>query len=170
MEQIIRDYLEEKDDEKYIRIIREEEHKYLQEKCKLELLDVTYFENNYELINSTSKFLNIAVNYLPKIEDDQKQKLNRPDPKPLRPLTFHVKLADANDLSFIRQAFMRKEEWKECRETWLWNLFWVDDLSGLDLNKLLVWQRVNHFPHSHHLTRIDKLKFCLDRQAAKIRN
>ncbi|GAB5366224.1 hypothetical protein AAMO2058_001126200 [Amorphochlora amoebiformis] len=39
-----------------------------------------------------------------------------------------------------------------------WNLSWTWERPIIDFSKLLVWQRVNHFPESIHLTRKDLMK------------
>jgi len=45
----------------------------------------------------------------------------------------------------------------------LWNLMWTWSRPKINYNRLLLWQKVNHFPSSRHLTRKDCLKRNFDR-------
>ncbi|KAF4654898.1 hypothetical protein FOL47_009699 [Perkinsus chesapeaki] len=45
----------------------------------------------------------------------------------------------------------------------VWNLLWTWGRPKLDYSKLLVWQKVNHFPDSKFLSRKDCLKRCIER-------
>ena len=45
----------------------------------------------------------------------------------------------------------------------MWNLLWTWSAPKIDYSRLLVWQRVNHFPNHKHLTRKDRLKRSLEK-------
>lgn len=66
----------------------------------------------------------------------------------------------------ITTSFMRTQNWKElphgCSLRSSWNLFWSWSKPDIDLGKLLIWQRINHFPFNKNLTRKDLLYKNLD--------
>lgn len=61
---------------------------------------------------------------------------------------------------------MRRKLWKElphgCSLRSSWNLFWSWSKPDIDISKLLVWQRINHFPFNKNLSRKDLLYKNLD--------
>eukprot|EP00471_Norrisiella_sphaerica_P001675 CAMPEP_0184486188 /NCGR_PEP_ID=MMETSP0113_2-20130426/7723_1 /TAXON_ID=91329 /ORGANISM="Norrisiella sphaerica, Strain BC52" /LENGTH=949 /DNA_ID=CAMNT_0026867947 /DNA_START=293 /DNA_END=3142 /DNA_ORIENTATION=+ len=49
------------------------------------------------------------------------------------------------------------------RSVGFWNILWTwSRPSSIDFDSLLVWQRVNHFPESLHLTRKDSMKYYIE--------
>jgi tubulin polyglutamylase TTLL5 len=66
----------------------------------------------------------------------------------------------------ITTSFLRRRGWKElphgCSLRSSWNLFWSWSKPEVDINKLLVWQRINHFPFNKNLSRKDLLYKNLD--------
>lgn len=67
----------------------------------------------------------------------------------------------------VTQVFHKKEGWEELPHglglSNAWNLCWTWSKPRLDYSRLLVWQKVNHYPENKHLTRKDCLKRCFDR-------
>lgn len=67
----------------------------------------------------------------------------------------------------IKCAFNRKKMWNELphgldlRNSW--NFMWSWSKIRIDISKLIVWQKCNHFPHSMQLCRKDNLKKNLER-------
>ena len=64
----------------------------------------------------------------------------------------------------------KSEQWEELPPTaqgpgsnFLWNLLWTWSNPKIDYSRLLVWQKVNHFPENKHLTRKDRLKRNIER-------
>ena len=66
----------------------------------------------------------------------------------------------------ISTGFMRRKGWKElphgCSLRYSWNLFWSWSKPDIDLSRLLVLQRINHFPFNKNLSRKDLLYRNLD--------
>lgn len=66
----------------------------------------------------------------------------------------------------ITTGFLRRKLWKElphgCSLRSSWNLFWSWSKPDIDISKLLVWQRINHFPFNKNLSRKDLLYKNLD--------
>jgi tubulin polyglutamylase TTLL5 len=66
----------------------------------------------------------------------------------------------------ITTGFLRRKYWKElphgCSLRSSWNLFWSWSKPDIDVSKLLVWQRINHFPFNKNLSRKDLLYKNLD--------
>lgn len=66
----------------------------------------------------------------------------------------------------ISTGFLRRKNWKElphgCSLRSTWNLFWSWSKPDIDISKLLVWQRINHFPFNKNLSRKDLLYKNLD--------
>jgi len=69
----------------------------------------------------------------------------------------------------VTRSLNRKSDWEELRHglgaasNFLWNLMWTWSQPKIDYSKLLVWQKVNHFPNNKHLTRKDRLKRNIER-------
>lgn len=61
----------------------------------------------------------------------------------------------------ITTGFLRRKGWKQlphgCGLKFSWNFFWSWSKPDIDLSKLLVWQRINHFPFNKNLSRKDLL-------------
>ena len=66
----------------------------------------------------------------------------------------------------ISTGFLRRKEWKElphgCSLRSSWNLFWSWSKPDIDISKLLIWQKINHFPFNKNLSRKDLLYKNLD--------
>ena len=64
-------------------------------------------------------------------------------------------------------AFHRKKRWNELPHgvdlRHSWNLLWSWSKSKIDHNKLLAWQRINHFQQSKNVSRKDFLKKNIER-------
>ena len=62
----------------------------------------------------------------------------------------------------ISRSFSRKKHWNELPHGLdlknSWNLLWTWSKIKIDLNKLLVWQRCNHFSGAKNVSRKDFLK------------
>jgi len=67
----------------------------------------------------------------------------------------------------ISRAFSRKKRWNELphgldlRNSW--NLLWTWSKIKIDISKLLVWQKINHFTGAKNLSRKDFLKRNIER-------
>lgn len=67
----------------------------------------------------------------------------------------------------ISRAFSRKKRWNELphgldlRNSW--NLLWTWSKIKIDISKLLVWQRCNHFSGAKNVSRKDFLKRNIER-------
>ena len=62
----------------------------------------------------------------------------------------------------MSKSFMRKLNWGELPHGMnlktSWNLLWTWSKPQIEFNKLLYWQKVNHFPLNKNLVRKDLLK------------
>ncbi|CBZ54072.1 putative tubulin-tyrosine ligase family protein [Neospora caninum Liverpool] len=67
----------------------------------------------------------------------------------------------------VSSAFRKVGGWKTLPEAphwdYAWNLLWTWHRPRIDYNRLLSFQKVNHFPESRQLTRKDNLKRCIER-------
>ncbi|KAL4510038.1 hypothetical protein ABPG72_010231 [Tetrahymena utriculariae] len=67
----------------------------------------------------------------------------------------------------ITRSFMRKKDWFELPHglqlRTSWNLLWTWSKPQIDFNKLLLFQKVNHFPFNKNLVRKDLLKKNFER-------
>ncbi|CAD7927189.1 unnamed protein product [Amoebophrya sp. A120] len=70
----------------------------------------------------------------------------------------------------VTRSLNRKQDWEELKHglgttisNFMWNLLWTWSQPKIDYSKLLVWQKVNHFPGNKHLTRKDRLKRNIER-------
>ncbi|CEL97771.1 unnamed protein product [Vitrella brassicaformis CCMP3155] len=67
----------------------------------------------------------------------------------------------------VTRALHQKDGWEELPHGLglgpCWNLLWTWGRPRVDYSRLLQWQKVNHYPHSRHLTRKDYLKRCIER-------
>jgi len=67
----------------------------------------------------------------------------------------------------VTKAFSRKSRWNEMPHgvalKHTWNLLWTWSKPNIDFNRLLVWQKVNHFPGVKNIARKDYLKRHLER-------
>lgn len=67
----------------------------------------------------------------------------------------------------ISRAFSRKRQWNELphgldlRNSW--NLLWTWSKIKIDISKLLVWQKANHFSGAKNVSRKDFLKRNIER-------
>lgn len=66
----------------------------------------------------------------------------------------------------ITTAFLRTTKWEELPHGMnlktSWNLLWSWSKPEVDFNKLLVFQKVNHFPQNKNISRKDLLYKNLD--------
>lgn len=82
-------------------------------------------------------------------------------------LFFRVVKNKTEVYDIITRAFSRKKRWNELphgldlRNSW--NFMWSWSKIRIDISKLLVWQKCNHFPQAKQLCRKDNLKKNLDR-------
>jgi tubulin polyglutamylase TTLL5 len=105
------------------------------------------------------------------VEKIKQQKQNNSDSKidPNREPTlfFRVVKNKSEVYDIITRAFGRKTRWNELphgldlRNSW--NFMWSWSKIRIDISKLLVWQKWNHFPQSKQLWRKDNLKKNLER-------
>lgn len=71
----------------------------------------------------------------------------------------------------VSKSFYRRTHWRELphglnlRSTW--NLLWTWTKPQVDLKKLIIFQRINHFINNKHISRKDMLKKSLDRVRTK---
>ncbi len=81
-------------------------------------------------------------------------------------LYYRVMKNKSEVYDIITTSFLRREGWKElphgCSLKHTWNLFWSWCKPDVDTNKLLIWQRINHFPFNKNMTRKDLLYRNLD--------
>lgn len=90
----------------------------------------------------------------------QKNKLINLDKEPT--LFFRVIKNRQEVYDIITRAFSRKKRWNELphgldlRNSW--NFLWSWSKIRIDISKLLVWQKCNHFPQSRQMCRKDNLK------------
>jgi tubulin polyglutamylase TTLL5 len=67
----------------------------------------------------------------------------------------------------VTRAFRRIGDWEELPSGLglgdAWNVLWTWTRPRIDWQRLLVFQKVNHFPENIHLSRKDHLKRCFDR-------
>lgn len=82
-------------------------------------------------------------------------------------LFFRVVKNRTEVYDIITRAFSRKKRWNELphgldlRNSW--NLLWTWSKIKIDISKLLVWQRCNHFSGAKNVSRKDFLKKNLER-------
>eukprot|EP01022_Parablepharisma_sp_SALTPOND_P020230 TRINITY_DN361_c0_g1_i3.p1 TRINITY_DN361_c0_g1~~TRINITY_DN361_c0_g1_i3.p1 ORF type:complete len:707 (+),score=86.81 TRINITY_DN361_c0_g1_i3:571-2691(+) len=67
----------------------------------------------------------------------------------------------------VNKAFSRKSRWNEMPHgvslKHTWNFLWTWSKPNIDFTRLLVWQKVNHFPGAKNLARKDYLKRHIER-------
>ncbi|KFH10037.1 Tubulin-tyrosine ligase family protein [Toxoplasma gondii MAS] len=80
---------------------------------------------------------------------------------------FKVEKSRPEVYRIVSSAFQKVGGWKTLPETphweYAWNLLWTWHRPRIDYNRLLSFQKVNHFPESRQLTRKDNLKRCIER-------
>lgn len=80
---------------------------------------------------------------------------------------FRVVKSKEEVYDIITRSFMRKENWYELPHginlKTSWNLLWTWSKPQIDMNKLLLFQKVNHFPFNKNLGRKDLLKKNIER-------
>ncbi|KEP67753.1 UNVERIFIED_CONTAM: Tubulin-tyrosine ligase family protein [Hammondia hammondi] len=80
---------------------------------------------------------------------------------------FKVEKSRPEVHKIVSSAFQKVGGWKTLPETphweYAWNLLWTWHRPRIDYNRLLSFQKVNHFPESRQLTRKDNLKRCIER-------
>ena len=85
------------------------------------------------------------------------------------PRTLHYRVTSSRSdvLNIVNDVFTELYGWEELPSGLglgtSWNLLWTWSRPKLDMNHLLIWQRVNHFTDSKQLTRKDLLKQNLQR-------
>ena len=85
------------------------------------------------------------------------------------PRTLHYRVTSSRSdvLNIVNDVFQNIPSWEELPSGLglgvSWNLLWTWSRPRLDMNHLLVFQRVNHFTDSKQLTRKDLLKKNLQR-------
>lgn len=89
------------------------------------------------------------------------------DPNRESSLFFRVVKNRTEVYDIITRAFSRKKRWNELphgldlRNSW--NLLWTWSKIKIDITKLLVWQKCNHFNGSKNVARKDFLKRNIER-------
>ncbi|CAD8208186.1 unnamed protein product [Paramecium octaurelia] len=80
---------------------------------------------------------------------------------------FRVVKTKEEVYDIITRSFMRKQGWTELPHgiglRTSWNVLWTWSKPQIDLNKLLFFQKVNHFPFNKNLGRKDLLKKNIER-------
>jgi len=82
-------------------------------------------------------------------------------------LYFRVVKNRTEVYDIISRAFSRKRQWNELphgldlRNSW--NLLWTWSKIKIDISKLLVWQKANHFSGAKNVSRKDFLKRNIER-------
>ena len=80
---------------------------------------------------------------------------------------FRVVKSKPEVYDIISRSFMRKKDWFELPHGLQlgtsWNLLWTWSKPQIDFNKLLLFQKVNHFPFNKNLVRKDLLKKNFER-------
>ncbi|CAD8100366.1 unnamed protein product [Paramecium primaurelia] len=80
---------------------------------------------------------------------------------------FRVVKTKEEVYDIITRSFMRKQGWTELPHgiglRTSWNVLWTWSKPQIDLNKLLLFQKVNHFPFNKNLGRKDLLKKNIER-------
>jgi hypothetical protein len=129
-------------------------HKQLQEK----------FKKISEIRSAADENDTSTNNYLKNFQTDLK---NLIDPNKKSQLFYRVVRSRSEVYDIVTRAFSRKRRWTEMPHglnlKHTWNFLWSWSKSKIDLDKLLVWQKLNHFPQSKNLTRKDYLKKHLER-------
>jgi tubulin polyglutamylase TTLL5 len=89
---------------------------------------------------------------------------------PFLPLNFDttpsipsVSITDSDSPKDSKESKDSKDDDYEHRPPLYWNLLWTWRKAQIDLSKLFVWQKVNHFPDSKALTRKDLLKKSIEK-------
>lgn len=82
-------------------------------------------------------------------------------------LYFRVVKNRSEVYDIISRAFGRKKRWDELPHGLdlrnVWNLLWTWSKIKIDITKLLVWQRCNHFNGAKNVSRKDFLKRNIER-------
>lgn len=82
-------------------------------------------------------------------------------------LYYRVVKTKSEVYDIISRSFLRKKNWVELPHGMnlktTWNLIWTWGKPQIDMNKLLVFQKVNHFPGNKGIVRKDLLKANLER-------
>ena len=82
-------------------------------------------------------------------------------------LHFRVNSSKPEVFDIVTEVLTSLQTWSELPSDLglktTWNLLWTWSRPRVDFDKLLSWQRVNHYPHARHLTRKDLLARCIQR-------
>jgi len=82
---------------------------------------------------------------------------------------YRVVRAKQEVYDIVTRSFLKKSGWTELPHglslRCSWNIMWTWSKPRVDFTKLLVWQRVNHFPNSKQFSRKDYLKRNIERVA-----
>ena len=83
------------------------------------------------------------------------------------PLHYRVVKNKPEVYDIVSRSFLRKRNWVELPHglnlKTSWNLLWTWSKAQIDMNKLLYWQKVNHFPLNKNIVRKDLLKKNIER-------
>lgn len=96
------------------------------------------------------------------LRDAQSKTQDQPDADRESSLYYRVVKNRSEVYDIISRSFSRKKNWNELphgldlRNSW--NLLWTWSKIKIDLSKLLVWQRCNHFSGAKNVSRKDFLK------------
>ena len=75
---------------------------------------------------------------------------------------YRVVKARPEVYDIVSRGFNKKKGWSELPHGMnlrlSWNVMWTWSKPGIDMSKLLVWQKVNHFPETRNFSRKDLLK------------
>lgn len=75
---------------------------------------------------------------------------------------YRVVKARPEVYDIVSRGFNKKKGWSELPHGMnlrlSWNVMWTWSKPGIDMSKLLIWQRVNHFPETRNFSRKDLLK------------
>jgi len=82
-------------------------------------------------------------------------------------LYYRVVKSRQDVYDIITRSFLRKRNWVELPHGMnlktTWNLLWTWSKPEIDMTKLIVWQKVNHFPGNKALVRKDLLKANIEK-------
>lgn len=82
-------------------------------------------------------------------------------------LLYRVVKSREEVYDIVTKAFARKMQWNEMPHgvslKHTWNFLWTWSKPNVDFTRLLVWQKVNHFPGAKNLARKDYLKRHIER-------